>query len=93
MGLHRLDEAGVETFEVEAGAVVFFDDGKVTTICAQARAFLNELCFIHAHMRGDGGHFLRCDDHVPGPTTAIAAALAEIRGLRSVKRHEGGRVF
>ena len=66
--------------EEDAGSIGLIDEGEASSVGAEAGVGSNELGLVHFEEGGDGRDLLFGDLDVPGPATAVGAALAEIFG-------------
>ena len=81
LGFDRLDGAGIDAFEENAGAVGVGLQHEAGAAGAELGVLRDEFVGRHVEMFGDGGDFFFIEADEAGPAAAVAAALAEVAGL------------
>ena len=64
----------------DAGSIWLVDEGETASVGTETGVGSNKLGLVHFEEGGDGRDLLFGDLDVPGPATAVGAALAKIFG-------------
>jgi hypothetical protein len=81
LGFDRLNGAGVDAFEEDAGAVWVGFEHEAGAAGAEIGVLRDEFVTGEVEKIGDGGDFLFVDAYEARPAATVAAALAEVSGF------------